>query len=104
MFCLSSQGGAWKDSYKMCIRYKPADEYSIKQVLGVKHVDFSGFSIALPPQITKVLLGLCSENNIEPGSVTALAVLIGDEVSLHLYNGNAHVKTVDLEEIFSETV
>ena len=102
MFCLLKQDdGTFKDGYKMCLHYKPKEDYTIKQVLGVKHLDIFNFSNMLPPHIKNILMAQCEENSIDPLKITALATLSSDIVSLHIYNGNDYVKTVEVDELLS---
>ena len=98
---IKQESGAYTDGYKMCLHFKPKESYTIKQVLGIKNVDFKNFSNLLPPHITNLLIAQCKENSIGPDDIAVLATHSKGIITMHVYNGNDYVKTVKIDDLIT---
>lgn len=96
---LLSLGEEKNVEYTLCVNYEPKDKLTIKEVLGVK-IDLKQYSVIVPPQIKKILLGFEDEqksSEIEVG--VYLNPKDDDEILYFLFNNGQPVKQFELADV-----
>ena len=88
--------------YQICHNYVPNRRATIKDILGYKNFDMSGFSVLVPPYIKQIIEK--QEKVLESKNVEVCVYLDREdedreEVSYFLYKDGGFVKKVELIEL-----
>jgi hypothetical protein len=101
-FLLSLKDGAEgkEVKYEVCHEYVPIRETNIKEILGVKKIDFKGYTYFIPPRIKQILEDFAVAMKSEDVEV---AVFLNredeDKIRYFLYSGGTYVKEFNLEDV-----
>lgn len=97
---LKQEGEEKAVKYEVCHEYVPVKETTIKEILGIKKIDFKGFSFILPPKIKEILEDFSKSEESEEVEV---AVFLNreneDKVRYFLYNKGQYVREFFLENV-----
>lgn len=100
LFYLKPDGFA---SVKMCAHYKAAEEITFKKAMGVK-IDLLNIAGATEYFVQQSLFDFCGKDEIKQENVSVMIVRKNDEeMDMHLYNKENHVRKIQPEEIFDQT-
>ena len=100
LFYLKEDGFA---AVKMCEKYKSVEDVTFKKALD-KRLDILNISGATEYFVQQALYDFCTSDNIQPDKVSVMIVRKNDEeMVMHLYNGQIHVRKIEPEEIFDQT-
>lgn len=99
---LVEENGEKEVGYQICHNYLPNRRSTIKEILGYKTIDMSGFSVIVPPHIKEIIKK--QEKKLESKNVEICVYLNRededrDEVSYFLYKDGEFVKKVELIEL-----
>jgi len=90
--------------YQMYVTGDFKEEVTIKDILGVKWIDRSGFSMIAPPYIKKILEDLSEEMKSNKVDITVYLNEDGDDVRFFLYESGKLQKEVFLNELIAKSV
>ena len=99
---LVEENGKKEVGYKVCHNYLPNRRTTIKEILGYKTIDMSGFSVIVPPHIKDIIEK--QEKKLESKNVEICVYLDRqdedrEEVSYFLYKDGGFVSKVELIEL-----
>lgn len=94
------QEGEMSVRYEVCHEYVPVRETTIKEILGIKKIDFKGFSYILPPKIKQILEDFAESQNSKDVEVAVfLSRENEDKIRYFLYDKGDIVKEFFLENV-----
>lgn len=97
---LTEVGGENTVKYEVCHEYVPVRETTIKEILGIKKIDFKGFSFILPPKIKQILEDFAASQGSEEVEVAVfLSRENEDKIRYFLYDKGQLVKEFFLENV-----
>ena len=100
LMSLSEVEGENVVKYEVCHEHIPVRETNIKELLGVKNIDFKGYTYFVPPKIKQILEDF--SNSIQSKNVEISVYLNRedeDKVRYFLYNDGQYVKEFKLEDV-----
>ena len=97
---LNEENGENVVKYEVCHDHIPVRETNIKELLGIKTIDFKGYTYFIPPKIKQILEDFCislSSKNIE------ISVYLNreedDKVKYFLYNNGKLIQQFNLVDV-----
>ena len=99
---LVEENGEKVVGYQICYNYAPNRRTTIKEILGYKTIDMSGFSVIVPPHIKDIINK--QEKKLESKNVEICVYLNREdddreEVSYFLYKDGVFLNKVELIEL-----
>jgi hypothetical protein len=86
--------------YELCHEHIPVRETNIKEILGVKTIDFKGYTYFVPPKIKQILEDFCkSLNSKNVEIVVYLNREDEDKIRYFLYNETQYIKEFFLGDV-----
>jgi hypothetical protein len=86
--------------YELCHEHVPVRETNIKEILGVKNIDFKGYTYFVPPKIKQILDDFSeslNSKNVEIG--VYLNREDEDKIRYFLYNEAQYIKEIFLGDV-----
>jgi hypothetical protein len=88
--------------YKVYKDYQKVEDVTFLNILGVR-IDFKGYSFIAPPFIQKTLVRFANELGVNNQNVFVMLYLNDDNaLKLNLFNLGEFVKSVELEDLFTD--
>jgi hypothetical protein len=83
--------------YKYCIKGVAKENVTLKQVLGIKNIDFKGFTVIIPPYLMQIFAKLIQEQNSDSVEVVICYNTIKEYCRYFLFDKGQKVKEIYLE-------
>jgi len=83
--------------YKYCIKGVAKENVTLKQVLGIKNIDFKGFTMIIPPYLMQIFDKLIKEQNSDSVEVVICYNTIKEYCRYFLFDKGQKVKEIYLE-------
>lgn len=88
--------------YRVYNNYKKVEDVTFLNILDVR-IDFKGYSFIAPPFIQKTLVRFANELGVNNQNVFVMLYLNDDNaLKLNLFNLGEFVKSVELEDLFTD--
>lgn len=91
--------GEEQEGYQVYVNGMFSEEVTIKELLGVKVVDVTGFSYVAPPYILTILKNLSNERASKKVDVSVYVNEEGDDVRYFFYDEGKFVREVDILDL-----
>jgi transcriptional regulator of heat shock response len=83
--------------YKYCIKGVAKENVTLKQVLGIKNIDFKGFTMIIPPYLMQIFSKLIQEQNSANVEVVICFNTVKEYCRYFLFDKGQKVKEIYLE-------
>jgi hypothetical protein len=83
--------------YKYCIKGVAKENVTLKQVLGIKNIDFKGFTMIIPPYLMQIFSKLIQEQNSVNVEVVICYNVVKDYCRYFLFDKGQKVREIQLE-------
>jgi hypothetical protein len=83
--------------YKYCIKGVAKENVTLKQVLGIKNIDFKGFTMIIPPYLMQIFDKLIKEQNSESVEVVICYNIVKEYCRYFLFDKGQKVKEIYLD-------
>jgi hypothetical protein len=83
--------------YKYCIKGVAKENVTLKQVLGIKNIDFKGFTMIIPPYLMQIFDKLIKEQNSESVEVVICYNTVKEYCRYFLFDKGQKVKEIYLD-------
>ena len=83
--------------YKYCIKGVAKENVTLKQVLGIKNIDFKGFTMIIPPYLMQIFSKLIQEQNSDSVEVVICYNTIKEYCRYFLFDKGQKVKEIYLD-------
>jgi hypothetical protein len=83
--------------YKYCIKGVAKENVTLKQVLGIKNIDFKGFTMIIPPYLMQIFDKLIKEQNSSSVEVVICYNTIKEYCRYFLFDKGQKVKEIYLD-------
>ena len=83
--------------YKYCIKGVAKENVTLKQVLGIKNIDFKGFTMIIPPYLMQIFSKLIQEQNSDNVEVVICFNTVKEYCRYFLFDKGQKVREIQLE-------
>lgn len=83
--------------YKYCIKGVAKENVTLKQVLGIKNIDFKGFTMIIPPYLMQIFEKLIQEQNSNSVEVVICYNTVKEYCRYFLFDNRQKIKEIYLD-------